>query len=163
MATKLLLEHSDSNSSTDSAASSVGSGGSDGNSNEYHPPVQQKSFLPENGHSRIGSKALVPQFGLSPPSESKLLQRRNRYSVERKQPRSAKVGNYSREHTPLAYAGSTSLSCCRDIEEAKNPLHKHRIEAIPLDKNRKVAIELESKTKNIEDDFPSDRILPHTK
>ena len=93
MATKLLLEHSDSNSSTDSAASSVGSGGSDGNSNEYHPPVQQKSFLPENGHSRIGSKALVPQFGLSPPSESKLLQRRNRHSVERKQPRSTKTGN----------------------------------------------------------------------
>ena len=92
VATKLLLEHSDSNSSTDSAASSVGSGGSDGNSNEYHPPVQQKPFLPENGHSRFGAKALVPQFGLSPPSESKLLQRRNRFSVERKQPRSAKAG-----------------------------------------------------------------------
>ena len=89
-----MLDHCDSNSSTDSAASSVGSGGSDGNSNEYHPPVQQKPFLPENGHSRFGAKALViPQFGLSPPSESKLLQRRNRHSVEKKQPRSTKTGN----------------------------------------------------------------------
>ena len=92
MATKLLLEHSDSNSSTDSAASSVGSGGSDGNSSDYHLSGQQKPFLVENGDSRFGSKVLVPQFGLSPPSESKLLQRRNGYGAQGKQSRSARTG-----------------------------------------------------------------------
>jgi MAP kinase interacting serine/threonine kinase len=96
MSAKLTLEHSDSNSSTESAASSVGSdstvsiegngGGSDGNSSDYHLPVHQTKFLPKNLPGPASKKMMVNQFGLSPPSESKLLQRRHRESVDRKHP-----------------------------------------------------------------------------
>jgi hypothetical protein len=84
---KHSLEHSNSNSSTESAASSVdsnstvssdGSGcGSDGNSNGSHLPLCRKT---ETGmFPRISAKLIRAQeFGLSPPSESKLMQRRYR-------------------------------------------------------------------------------------
>jgi len=85
---KHSLEHSNSNSSTDSAASSVdsnstisseGSGcGSDGNSNNSHLPLCRKTI--ENGMFSSISKNLLrtQEFGLSPPSESKLMRRRYR-------------------------------------------------------------------------------------
>jgi hypothetical protein len=97
MPTKLVLEHSDSNSSTESAASSVGSdgtvssdsgGGSDGNynSNVAHGlSLHCKPILAENASlKRTGNSKKVPPFGLSPPSESLLMQRRNRTSLDNK-------------------------------------------------------------------------------
>lgn len=108
MSAKLILEHSDSNSSTESAASSVGSdstvssegngGGSDGNSNDHHFPVQQTQFLPKNLPGPAPKKMLVRQFGLSPPSESKLLQRRHRESADRKHPWVGITANHSSLH-----------------------------------------------------------------
>ena len=98
---KHSLEHSNSNSSTDSAASSVdsnstlsseGSGcGSDGNSNNPHLPLYRKTI--ETGiFPEISTKLLRAQeFGLSPPSESKLLQRR--YREENRNPLTGKKGN----------------------------------------------------------------------
>ena len=98
---KHSLEHSNSNSSTDSAASSVdsnstlsseGSGcGSDGNSNTPHLPLYRKTI--ETGiYPGISTKLLRAQeFGLSPPSESKLLQRR--YREENRTPLTGKKGN----------------------------------------------------------------------
>lgn len=94
MPAKLTLEHSDSNSSTESAASSVESnstvssegngGGSDGTSVDFHLPVRQ-IFLSKTPQEVSSKKTkFVHQFGLSPPSESKLLQRRYREGVERK-------------------------------------------------------------------------------
>ena len=96
MPEKLTLEHSDSNSSTDSAASSVGSdstvssegngGGSDGNSSDYHLPVSQRNLERRNFSGFLSKSMLVQQFGLSPPSESKLFQRRFRETANRKTP-----------------------------------------------------------------------------
>ena len=84
---KHSLEHSSSNSSTESAASSVdsnstvsseGSGcGSDGNCNGSLVPLCRKTG--SGMFPRISAKLIRAQeFGLSPPSESKLLQRRYR-------------------------------------------------------------------------------------
>lgn len=84
---KHSLEHSNSNSSTESAASSVdsnstvsseGSGcGSDGNCNGSLAPMCRKTGT--GMFPRISAKLIRAQeFGLSPPSESKLLQRRYR-------------------------------------------------------------------------------------
>ena len=97
MPSKLVLEHSDSNSSNESAASSVGSdgtvlsdngGGSDGNytSNVCHGlSLNCRPILAENvSQKRTGNSKKVPPFGLSPPSESLLLQRRNRSSLDNK-------------------------------------------------------------------------------
>ena len=104
MLEKLTLEHSDSNSSTESAASSVGSdstvssegngGGSDGNCSDYHFPLHQTQFIPKTPPGPAAKKMLVRQFGLSPPSESKLLQRRHRESVDRKHPFVGIKGTY---------------------------------------------------------------------
>ena len=103
MPAKFPLEHSDSNSSTESAASSVESnstvssegngGGSDGTSVDFHIPIPQ-IFLSKSPQV-VSSKQteFVHQFGLSPPSESKLLQRRYREGVERKYHCDATKGN----------------------------------------------------------------------
>lgn len=97
MPPKLTLEHSDSNSSTDSAASSVGSDstvsskgnecGSDGNSSDFHHNVSQRNFS-----GLLSKSMLVQQFGLSPPSESRLLQRRFRETADRKMPGMGRKG-----------------------------------------------------------------------
>jgi len=108
---KHSLEHSNSNSSTDSAASSVdsnstlsseGSGcGSDGNSNNPHLPLYRKTI--ETGiYPGISTKLLRAQeFGLSPPSESKLLQRR--YREENRTPLTGKKVNHSSLHALVTH------------------------------------------------------------
>ena len=100
---KHSLEHSNSNSSTDSAASSVdsnstisseGSGcGSDGNSNNSHLPLCRKTI--ESGMFSSISKNLLrtQEFGLSPPSESKLMRRRYREENSKSQ-LTGKKGKY---------------------------------------------------------------------
>ena len=91
-----MLEHSDSNSSTESAASSVeststesseGNGaGSDGTSVDFHVPVSRRPF--EAGKSSAFSlKTTQQQFGLSPPSDSKLLKRRHRQGFQQRHPK----------------------------------------------------------------------------
>ena len=84
---KLTLEHSDSNSSaesgssvgSDSTVSSNGSGGgSDGNSHNFHLPVTRKNLEPERISGMTGKLYTAHEFGLSPPSESKLLRRRHK-------------------------------------------------------------------------------------
>jgi MAP kinase interacting serine/threonine kinase len=105
VSSKLALEHSDSNSSTDSAASSVGSdstvssegngGGSDGNSSDFHISLHQNRYVANNPPEFGSKKMLVQQFGLSPPSDSKLLQRRNRISVDGKHPLLGSKVNHS--------------------------------------------------------------------
>lgn len=112
MPEKLTLEHSDSNSSTDSAASSVGSdstvssegngGGSDGNSSDYHLPVSQRNLERRHFSGFLSKSMLVQQFGLSPPSESKLLQRRFRETANRKTPIMDRKVNHSSLHALVA-------------------------------------------------------------
>lgn len=107
MPPKLTLEHSDSNSSTDSAASSVGSDstvsskgnecGSDGNSSDFHHNVSQRNFS-----GLLSKSMLVQQFGLSPPSESRLLQRRFRETADRKMPGMGRKANHSSLHAVVA-------------------------------------------------------------
>merc|ERR1719266_1075112 len=84
---KIMLEHSDSNSSTESAASSTesseGNGaGSDGTSVDFHVPVSRRPF--EAAKSSAFSLKTTQQFGLSPPSDSKLLKRRHRQGFQQR-------------------------------------------------------------------------------
>merc|ERR1712168_682304 len=93
---KHSLEHSNSN------LSSEGSGcGSDGNSNNPHLPLYRKTI--ETGiFPEISTKLLRAQeFGLSPPSESKLLQRR--YREENRNPLTGKKVNHSSLHALVTH------------------------------------------------------------
>merc|ERR1711936_517704 len=103
---KIVLEHSDSNSSTESAASSVeststesseGNGaGSDGTSVDFHVPVSRRPF--EAGKSSAFSLKTTQQFGLSPPSDSKLLKRRHRQGFQQRHPKLNGKVNHSSLH-----------------------------------------------------------------
>jgi MAP kinase interacting serine/threonine kinase len=105
MTGKLSLEHSDSNSSTESGSSSVGSDstfsstgsgcGSDGNSHDYHLPVSRDHLHHGRFPSMPSKGLLAQQFGLSPPSDSKLLQRRHREEFNRNNVTRAKVNHSS--------------------------------------------------------------------
>lgn len=103
---KIVLEHSDSNSSTESAASSVeststesseGNGaGSDGTSVDFHVPVSRRPF--EAGKSSAFTLKTTQQFGLSPPSDSKLLKRRHRQGFQQRHPKLNGKVNHSSLH-----------------------------------------------------------------
>ena len=102
---KLTLEHSDSNSSAESG-SSVGSdstvssngSGSDGNSKNFHLPVTRTNLEPERISVMSGKMYMAHEFGLSPPSESKLLRRRHKNEFDQNLSLTGRKGNTPNKH-----------------------------------------------------------------